>query len=297
MTNVWHECLRYAIYYAPRGRRRLVLLGESIAQRYLAPGDRLVGIMGERGTGKSSIVSGMFPGLELTNDDEGVNVRPCPLLRMHREGRFGAHTFHVDARFEAGFEQPHAIAEAVRAAVGAGRRVVVEHFDFLYPLVGINAELLVGVGEEIVVARPDAFGPWPEDVARAIEGTGVYRRMAHSAEDLTAMVLARELGLSPADDHSDVPRGFVIELQDVDGEPEVDLEVLERRVRDIIATDLEVAPLEDAIRVGEWVLPCTGPRIHVARTSEIRNFRLARELARFRPCQSDTNVGPKFGSL
>ena len=76
--NIWHECLRYAIYYAPRGRERLLMLGESIGQRYLASSDRLVGIIGESGVGKSSVIKGMFAGVELTNDDEGVNIRPSP---------------------------------------------------------------------------------------------------------------------------------------------------------------------------------------------------------------------------
>ncbi len=74
--SLWRECLSYAVYYAPRGRPRLLLLGEAIAQRYLEPTDHLIGVIGEPGTGKSSLIRGMFPGLELTNDDAGVNVRP-----------------------------------------------------------------------------------------------------------------------------------------------------------------------------------------------------------------------------
>jgi hypothetical protein len=277
-SSVWHECLRYAVYYAPRGRQRLLSLGASIGQRYLAPADRLIGIMGEAGTGKSSVISGMFPGLELTNDDEGVNVRPTPLIQMHRDGRFRAHTFHVDALFEMAFAQAYEIADAIRGALARDRRVVVEHFDRIYPLLKMNAQLLLGIGEEIYVARPDVFGPSPADIARAIEGTAVYRRMAHSAEDITSLVLERELGYTPPQYHSDVPRGFVIELKE---KPEgLDLEELERKVARVIADDVEIAHEdENHIRIGDRVYPCTGPRIHVSRSSEIENFRLARELS------------------
>jgi hypothetical protein len=275
--NIWHECLRYAIYYAPRGRERLLMLGESIGQRYLAVSDRLVGVMGEAGVGKSSIVKGMFPGLELTNDDEGVNVRPAPLVQMHRDGKFRAKTFHVDARFESAFLQAHEITEAVRAALEDGRRVIVEHFELVYDLLKLNANLIVGVGEEIVVARPDVFGPYPADIWSAIEGTAIYRRMAHSAEDITSLVLERDYGYERPELHSDVPRGFVIDLEE---KPEnLALEELERKVREIIDQDLPIFMPDDShISFGGLVHECGGPRIHVKRTSEIKNFRIAKEL-------------------
>ena len=68
----------YSVYFAPRGLARMADLGMQIAQQYLSPFDKLIGIIGEAGSGKSMLVKGMFPGLELTNDDEGVNVRPLP---------------------------------------------------------------------------------------------------------------------------------------------------------------------------------------------------------------------------
>ena len=57
-------------------------LGMQVAQLYLSPFDKLIGIIGEAGSGKSALIRGMFPGLELTNDDNGVYVRPLPLLEQ-----------------------------------------------------------------------------------------------------------------------------------------------------------------------------------------------------------------------
>lgn len=277
VASVWHECLCFAIYYAPRGRPRLLMLGESIGQRYLSPTDRLVGILGESGTGKSSLISGMFPGLELTNDDEGVNVRPAPLIRMHRDGRFRAHTFHIDARFEMAFTQPYEIADAIRAALDAKRRVVVEHFDAIYPTLGINAPFLLGIGEEIIVARPNLFGPFPEDICRVIADTAIYRKMAHSAEDLTSLILEKDFGISAPAAHSDVPRGFVIEFAK---EPEgLDIAELERKARHLVEAGLDISYADSGhIRIGEDLYPCNGPRIHVGNTAEIKNFRLLKDL-------------------
>jgi hypothetical protein len=39
--------------------------------------------------------------------------------------------------------------------------VVIEHFELVYPLLHMNADLLIGVGEEVVIARPNIFGPEP----------------------------------------------------------------------------------------------------------------------------------------
>src|SRR5512133_1950190 len=91
--------MRYATYFAPRGSQRMQNLGNQISQKYLMPNDRLVGIIGDAGSGKSLLIKGMFPGLELTNDDDGINVRPSPLMRDHQNANFRAHTYHIDVRF------------------------------------------------------------------------------------------------------------------------------------------------------------------------------------------------------
>lgn len=279
MKTHWHECLSYAVYYAPRGRPRLLLLGQNIAQRYLEPDDRLIGIIGEAGTGKSSVIEGMFPGLELTNDDCGVNVRPLPLIAMYREGRFRARTFHLDVRFELAFTQAFEIADAIRSALRENRRVVAEHFDAIYPILGINAQFMLGVGEEIIVVRPDLFGPFPEDVSRAIEGTAVFRKMAHSAEDITAMVLEKDFGYRQPEMHSDMPRGFVLEFEEKPAG--LDLDQLEDKVRQILAADTPIGYEDEGhIRIGDTVFPCTGPRIHLDTTRDIHDFRIVKELFR-----------------
>ena len=188
---VMHETLIYAVYYAPRGRMRLYKLGREIAERHLLPTDLLVGIIGAEGAGKSTLIRGIFPGLELTNDDEGINLRSTPLFDFSETDRFGPHTYHIDVRYEQAFRQIWEIADAVTTALKHRRRVVVEHFDLLYPHLNFNAQILLGIGEEVVVARPNVFGPDPEAVRDIVYRTVKYRKMAHSAEDITSLILSK----------------------------------------------------------------------------------------------------------
>ena len=99
-------------YFAPRGHQRMYGLGIQLAQLYLSPYDKLIGVIGDAGSGKSALLRGMFPGLELTNDDDGVYVRPLPLLEQD-SGYFTPHTYHVDIRFENAFTQMSVLAEAI----------------------------------------------------------------------------------------------------------------------------------------------------------------------------------------
>ena len=117
---MYYTTLVKASYYAPRGRQRLMHLGMIIAQRYLHAEYRLIGIMGDAGAGKSLIIRGMFPGLVLTNDDDGVNVRPLPVLDDAENEFFRTHTYHLDVRFEMAFTQLWELADAVKKAVSAG---------------------------------------------------------------------------------------------------------------------------------------------------------------------------------
>ena len=178
----------YSVFFAPRGRDRMYDLGMQIAQLYLSPFDKLIGIIGEAGSGKSMLIKGMFPGLELTNDDDGVNVRPLPILDISEHGFFHAHTYHLDVRFESAFTQMGVLAEAILNAVQKGKRVIVEHFDLIYPMLnGVNANLMIGVGDEIIVSRPTIFGPLPARQGGELDPLpphGAHRR--GSVRDLSA---------------------------------------------------------------------------------------------------------------
>lgn len=131
----------------------------------------------------------MFPGLELTNDDNGVNTRPLPILDIEQQGFFTAHTYHLDIRFEAAFTQMGVLADAILNAVQRGKRVIVEHFDMIYPFLKTNANLLIGMGEEIIITRPTIFGPLPNEIYDIVAKSVDYRRMAHTAEDLCEIFL------------------------------------------------------------------------------------------------------------
>ncbi len=259
-------------YFAPRGHTRMYALGMQLAQLYLAPTDKLIGIIGDAGSGKSALIRGMFPGLELTNDDNGVYVRPLPLLNQDRGfAFFSPHTYHVDIRFENGFTQMRDLADAIIEALKQDKRVVVEHFDLIYPLLGANANLLVAIGEQIMIARPGLFGPEPDEMKEVVYKSLHYRLMAHTAEDLCELCLPpQELARCG---HDDVRHGFAIFFQDTP--PQIDIQELERHVQELIREDLPVTYLDEHhVSIGSACHPCTGPRIHVARTGQIENFRL-----------------------
>lgn len=259
-------------YFAPRGHQRMYALGMQLAQLYLSPFDKLIGIIGEAGSGKSALIRGMFPGLELTNDDDGVYIRPLPLLEQDSQiGFFAPHTYHLDIRFENGFTQMSVLADAIIEALHNGKRVIVEHFDLIYPLLGFNANLLIGVGEQILIARPTLFGPEPQEIRKTVYKSLSYRLMAHTAEDLCESCM-------PAEDmarcgHDDVKHGFVITFPDT--EPKFDIQELEQKVNDLIKNDLPITYADNYhVSIDGKLHPCTGPRIHVSRTSQIENFHL-----------------------
>ncbi len=270
-----HETLICAIYYAPRGRQRLYRLGWEIAQRHLLPNDLLIGVIGEQGSGKSTLIRGVFPGLELTNDDEGINMPTSPIFGFDAAEHFGPHTFHIDVRYELAFHQMYQIVDAVTEAIKCRRRVIVEHFDLLYPNLGFNAQVIFGVGEEVLVVRPGVFGPLPEAVKNIVYRTVKYRKMAHSAEDITSLVLFRKYGHKFPSLHSDVKHGFVVGFKEA---PNIDIRELEAEVLAIIAQDIPIVPDgESHIKIGEERIPCTGIRTHVCSSGHIEAFRLLPE--------------------
>ncbi len=275
MRSVMHEQLMYASYFAPRGRNRMYILGQQISERYLSPLDRLIGVVGDAGAGKSSLIKGMFPGLELTNDDDGVNVRPLPLLKNIDKNFFSSHTYHVDIRFELAFTQLHALADAVKKALAHDKRVIVEHFDLLYPALQTNADVLLGVGGEVIVVRPNVFGPFPQEIVNVVTKTLKYRKMAHTAEDLTTRILLNEYGAILPFGHRDVHHGFVLEYPVL---LDADLRDVEKKVKRIIDEGVNVCYSdEEHIRIGDDTWVCTGPRTHVRNTEDIENFRLMHE--------------------
>jgi hypothetical protein len=264
-------------YFAPRGQNRMYALGMQLAQLYLLPTDKLIGVIGEAGSGKSALIRGMFPGLELTNDDNGVYVRPLPLLQQNKGSFrfFSPHTYHLDIRFENGFTQMSVLADAICEALANGKRVIVEHFDLVYPFLGANANLLIGVGEQVLVARPRVFGPEPDEIKEEVYSSLPYRLMAHTAEDICGMFISDEDNERCG--HSDLRHGFAITFPHT--APDIDIPTLERQVNEIIAQDLPVTYVDDHhISIGDSVQICDGPCVHVHRTGQVENFRLLNHL-------------------
>ncbi len=259
-------------YYAPRGHKRMYELGMQLAQQYLSPTDKLSGVIGEAGSGKSALIRGMFPGLELTNDDNGVYVRPLPILDIGDETSFfSPHTYHLDIRFENGFTQMSILADAIIDALHHGKRVIVEHFDLVYPLLGTNANLLIGVGEQVLVSRPNVFGPEPEELRQTVYTSLPYRLMAHTAEDLCEFCMGPDIVARCG--HDDVRHGFCMYFQDT--KPEIDLIKLEEQVNEMIRQDLPITYVDDHhVSIGGELHQCSGPRIHVGHTGQVKNFRL-----------------------
>lgn len=260
-------------YFAPRGNNRMLALGMQLAQEYLSPFDKLIGVIGEAGSGKSALIRGMFPGVELTNDDDGVYVRPLPLLDEGRSSArfFSPHTYHVDIRFENGFTQMSVLADAIREALSNGKRVIVEHFDLIYPFLGFNANLLIGTGEKILISRPTIFGPEPDEIKEEVYASLPYRLMAHTAEDLCEFFMPKE-DLERCE-HGDVKHGFVIAFPE--RAPDFDITELEAKVNELIKADLPITYKDTRhVLIGDKLHPCTGPRIHVSRTGMIEDFHL-----------------------
>ena len=108
---------------------------------------------------------------------------------------------------------------------------MVEHFDLVYPLLGANANLLIGVGEQVLIARPNIFGPEPDEIKEAVYTSLHYRLMAHTAEDLCEMCMC-EFDRERCG-HDDVRHGFAIYFPETP--PDIDIPALEASVKEIIA--------------------------------------------------------------
>ena len=262
----------YSVYFAPRGKERLLRLGDQLAHRHLNYGDKLIGIVGDAGSGKSLMIRGMFPGLVLTNDDDSVNSGSLMQVRDSFLEDYGATNYHIDMRFQMAFTQMFEIVEFVKGALKNGRRVIIEHFDLLYPALKINADIIFGVGEEIIVTRPNIFGPLPKDIFDIVFYSLKNRKMAHTAEDLTTLILLKDYNLKFKIMNSDVRRGFVLNFKE---KPDIEIIELENGVKKLINQSIPVSYAdENHIKIGDALLKCTGPRIHVRNTSEVKNFKM-----------------------
>ena len=134
------------------------------------------------------------------------------------------------------------------------------------------------------MARPNVFGPDPTAIKDIVHRTVKYRKMAHSAEDITSLILSRDYGIPIPQLHSDVKHGFVIGFTQPPG---IDLAKLEADVKAVIAKDLTITPVdEDHIRIGDDVIECTGVRTHVSSSGLIESFRLLPEL-RYNPIDQE----------
>ncbi len=271
MRNLIQEYSVFSQYFAPHGRERLLFLGEQIAHRHLTYTDCLIGIVGDAGSGKSSLIRGMFPGLELSNNDDMINPRKIMQVRGLFDTAQEASTYHIDMRFQMAFTQMCEIVDFVKEALRSHRRVIVEHFQLLYPYLERNADILIGIGEEIIVTRPSIFGPLPGSIYEIVSKSLQYRKMAHSAEDIAIKVLTTELGIDRELFFSaDMRNGFLLKFT---REVELDIEKLTFRVREEIAKELDISYVdEDHIVIGGELFDCNGPRLHVANTREIGCF-------------------------
>ena len=277
MRNLIQEYMVSSQYYAPRGRERLMFLGEQIAQKHLHYSDSLIGIVGDAGSGKSSLINGMFPGLELSNDDDNINPRKIMQVRELMQDIPDAGTYHLDMRFQMAFTQMYEIVDFVKKVLNKNRRIVIEHFNLLYEALGMNADIIVGIGEEIIVTRPTIFGPIPQSIYEIVHQSLTYRKMAHTAEEAVVQALESEFGITTDDFYSsDMRNGFVLKFPK---EPKVDLEKLAVLSQEILSQNLDVSYYdEDHIKMGDRIVFCDGARFHVNNTSEVKNFALYKEL-------------------
>lgn len=277
MRSFIQQYMVSAQYFAPRGKERLMFLGEQIAHKHLSYTDRLIGIIGDAGAGKSSFIKGMFPGLQLSNDDDIVRPDKIMQVRTPFPDLEDSTAFHIDVRFQMAFTQMYEIADYVLSLLERKRRIVIEHFNLLYPVLGKNADLVIGIGEEIIVARPSVFGPSPDSIYNIVHESLKFRKMAHSAEDITTQILTDEFNIAEEEYFSsDIRNGFVLKFPQ---KPVIDLKRLEEEIKEVINKELDIAYLDDKhIVIGNRTIPCDGPRFHVRNTREIVEFNIYKEL-------------------
>jgi hypothetical protein len=139
-----------------------------------------------------------------------------------------------------------------------------------------KADLLIGVGEEVIVTRPTIFGPEPDEIHKIVYESIQYRQMAHTAEDLTERYLS-DSDLKRAE-HGDIKKGFLLIFPGAEP-PNINLEITEKAVLEDIAKDMPVDYLDAShVSIGGETRFCTGPRTHVKTTGQVKGFRLIKPL-------------------
>lgn len=97
--------------------------------------------------------------------------------------------------------------------------------------------------------------------------------MAHSAEDLVEHFLPEDISFNC--EHGDVLNGFLILFH---SKPNLDIKILEEEVNKMIEKDIPIQYYDEKhVKIGEYIHPCSGPRIHVESTAKIENFKLLPE--------------------
>ena len=215
----------------------------------------------------------MFPGIQMVESDDEFDILNMPLLNAEDVGFYTPRTFHVDVRSARKYVSLEEIAKAVHNVIGMNKRVIVEHFEILYPVLKRNADLLIGIGEEVIVTRPSLFGPLPDNIANVVFDSLIYRKMAHSAEDLFGYCV-KDIE-RPKCIRSDIKHGFMLNYTE---KPSFDLAEIEERMLDLIHQDLPIKPYdEEHIQIGDYIMECTGPLLHVESTGQIEDFSLVKE--------------------
>ena len=75
--------------------------------------------------------------------------------------------------------------------------------------------------------------------------------------------------------HRDVKHGFILVF---DEKPNIDLMALEMDAKAAIQMDLPISYVDDKhISIGDDIYHCTGPRMHIGSTGDIKNFALLHE--------------------
>jgi hypothetical protein len=130
-----------------------------------------------------------------------------------------------------------------------------------------------------LVVRPTVFGPIPQDVYDFMHTSLKYRKMAHTVEDVTIQLLVNEFGVN----HdlffsSDIKNGFLLRFV---RPVELDFDKLAERVGQRLAENLPVRYQDEThITIGDSVMYCTGPRLHLSNTEEVGDFTLIRKFIR-----------------